>query len=62
MVWRLGISNAGIFNKHLGFLTRFVLDYCRSDLDRLRLRGVTGTHEEYEDIPEEGLGRFSLDI
>ena len=58
----VGISDAGIFDKHLGFLTRFVLGYCMSDLDRSRLRGVTGTHEECEEIPEEGLGRFSLDI
>lgn len=33
-----------------------------SDLDRLRLRGVTGTHEECEEILEEWLGRFGLDI
>jgi len=58
----VSISDAGIFDKHLGFLTRFVLGYCRSDLVRLRLRGVTGTHEECEKIPEEGLGRYSLDI
>lgn len=58
----MGISDAGISNKHLWVLTRFVLGYCRSDLDRLRLRGVTGTHEKCEEIPEEGLGRFSLDI
>ena len=58
----MSISDAGIFDNHLGFLTRFVLGYCRSDLDRLRLRGIIGTHEKCEEISEEGLGRFSLDI